>query len=87
MKFHSKHGQAQILDRSTCELIGDRQVTFLDSEVNGAVFMAQRSWGSIPLDGQRADDQNLIETVKRLDRICTFGGFIVAFLFPRPPMI
>ena len=77
MKFISKHGQAQLLDRSVCTLIGDCKVSFLDSQINGAVFMLQRSCGRIPIDSGRVNDPELAKAAKKLESIQTFGGIVV----------
>lgn len=65
------------LDRSVCTLIGDCNIIFLDNQINGAVFMMQRSWRAIPLNWEGAEDTSLINTVNYLLSIKTFGGFIV----------
>ena len=49
IKMMRKHEQAQILDRSTCELFLSCLITFLDSQINRAVFMLQHTLRMISL--------------------------------------
>lgn len=77
MKFAGKHGQTKVLDLSSGSLWPGCPVQFLDSQINGAVFMLQRSCGTIPIDKDRSMDTKLHEIATSLRSVQTYGGFLV----------
>jgi hypothetical protein len=76
-KFASKHGQAKVLDRSTCSTIPGCKVSFLDSQINGAVFMLQRSCGTVPITAQFIQDEAICKAASDLKSCRTWGGFVL----------
>lgn len=77
MTVVGKHGQAKILNRSVCNVIPQCKVEFLDSQVNGAVFMLQRTLGSIPVATKFADDAHMRGIAAKLKSVQTHGGIVV----------
>lgn len=77
MHFYEKHGDAKILDKSRSSLLPGCAISFLDSQINGTVFMMMRSWGRIPINPTRPNFEDLIAAVNRLQSVQTFGGFLV----------
>ncbi|KAL8841352.1 MAG: hypothetical protein Q9170_000983 [Blastenia crenularia] len=77
MRTVGKHGQLKILDQSTCDTLPDCKGTFLDSQITGAAFMLQRSYGYIPVDKARAEDSEVAKACESLKSIKTGGGFLV----------
>ncbi|MCJ1260141.1 hypothetical protein MMC24_007981, partial [Lignoscripta atroalba] len=76
-KVVRKHEQAQVLDRSTCGLFLRCLITFLDSQINGAVFMLQRTLRKIPLADKFTNQLKMQEIVKELESIKTSAGILI----------
>lgn len=77
MRTVGKHGHHKKLDVSVCDTLSGCDVQFLDSQINGAAFMMQRSTGGIPVSPERASLPDVAEACKRLTSIQTFGGWLV----------
>ena len=77
MKTVGKHGQAEILDQSKCTTLPRCKASFLDSQVTGAVFMLQRSYGYVPVDSVRANDPEVAKACESLNSVKTGGGYLV----------
>ena len=77
IKVVRKHEQAQVLDRSTCGLFLRCLITFLDSQINGAVFMLQRTLRKIPLTDKFTNQLKMQEIVKELESIKTSAGILI----------
>ncbi len=78
MQYHSKHEAAQVLDLSVTNIfpkLGE-MVKFLDSQINGAVFMLQRMFGRIPIVPRLGDNPGVRDVARRLESIRTFGGIV-----------
>ena len=72
-----KHGQKLDLDKSQCGTIENCEVAFLDSQVNGAIFMAQRSVGGALIQEERLADPAVREAAEKLKCLATGGGYLV----------
>lgn len=77
MTHTSKHDQAKHLDKSTTSLLGRCEVSFLDNQINGAVFMIQRSCGIIPVNRERTSVITVICAAEELESVRTFGSLVV----------
>jgi SNF2 family DNA or RNA helicase len=76
-EFVHKHGQAGVLDCNACSVIPGCTVAFLDSQINGAVWMVQKSTGQFPLAPGMSDNSNAIAAAEQISGIQTFGGLLV----------
>lgn len=52
-------------------------MSFLDSQINGAVFMIQRSCGTIPINKDRQSEEEILSTASDLESVQTYGGLVV----------
>lgn len=77
MRTVGKHETLNELDVSVCDTLPGCDIRFLDSQINGAAFMLQRSLGYIPISPERATDEEISTATKSLDSICTQGGYLV----------
>ena len=77
MRTVGKHGHHRKLDVSVCDTLPGCDIKFLDSQINGAAFMMQRSTGAIPVSPERASLPEVAAARERLISIQTFGGWLV----------
>lgn len=77
MKTTGKHGQKEDLDVSTCMTLPGCDIKFLDSQINGAMFMAQRSTGGPIIGEDRQSSAELDEAKSELESLTTGGGYLV----------
>lgn len=77
MRTVGKHGHHKVLDISTCDTLPGCDINFLDSQINAAAFMMQRSTGGIPVSPERAQDPEVAAAQIRLRSIRTYGGWLV----------
>lgn len=68
------HGQSKILPKFQSLLLPNCKVEFLDSQVTGAVYMVQKTYGGFP---ELDDDRGRCDAAKKLESLATFGGIIV----------
>ena len=77
MRFANKHGQLQFFNQYVIDLLDDCQVFFLDSQINGTVFIIQRLWKVVLVYPDFAQDQNFLDVIGSLRSVWTYSGFIV----------
>ena len=77
MRTVGKHVPLNKLDISECTTLPGCDIKFLDSQINSAAFMLQRSLGKIPISEERANDPSIREAAQSLESVKTFGGYVV----------
>ena len=77
MKFHEYHEKKQILIKHRCSVLSNCTLSFLNSQMNDAVFMLQKIIDHILLTTEYVDDPKMIEMVNKLQNLKTGEGFIV----------
>lgn len=76
MRTVGKHEPLKQLDVSECDTLPGCDVRFLDSQINGAAFMLQRSLGKIPVSAERGKDAQIADAVESLESVRTYGGYL-----------
>jgi hypothetical protein len=63
-EFVERHGQAGILNKHRATVLPSCKLGFLDSQINGAVFMLQRTLGTIPLASELTENEAAVAMTK-----------------------
>lgn len=77
MHFSEKYENTKILEKCWSSLLLDCQISFLDCQINGAVFMIMQLWGKISIDSTCPNFENVKAAVDYLQSVQTFDGFLV----------
>ncbi|MCJ1387691.1 hypothetical protein MMC18_000534 [Xylographa bjoerkii] len=64
-------------DTSRSTLLPDCSFEFLDSQINGAAYMLQRTHGTIPVPSAHSNNSVTAAAIRQLKSVKTFGGVIV----------
>lgn len=76
MKAVGHHGRAKELKTFTCLLLPRCTYTFLDTQINGAAFMLQRTHGYIPVAREWAEKSEVAAALEILKSVKTYGGIV-----------
>lgn len=74
MILSSTHGQAKVLPKFPCSVLPTCVVEFLDTQITGAVFMMQKTLGSIPLSEPHTSKAE--SAAARLKSLAAHGGIV-----------
>ena len=77
MVYKSKHPPAQILDKNYRIFWPKCFIAFLDTQINGAMYMTQRTCGIIPITKAMRQASAVQATAAKLQNIKTFGGWVM----------
>ncbi len=77
MTSQFKHEQMKVLDRSISSLFSDCKISFLDSQINDAVFMLQRSCEVILINKNRFFMTNVMSIAQKLNSVQTYEGMMI----------
>ena len=77
MKFHEYHEKKQILIKHRCSMFSNCIFSFLNSQMNDAVFMLQKIIDHIFLTAEYADDSKMIKMINKFQSLKTGEKFII----------
>ena len=77
MEFSAFHGTMKTLEKHRCTHLPNCRATFLDPQINGAVFMLQRTFGHVPLPPEHSENETMMNLQRKLRGLPTHGGIIV----------
>ncbi len=68
-EFVERHGQAGILNKHRATVLPSCKLGFLDSQINGAVFMLQRTLGTIPLASELTENEAAVDAMTKQSKM------------------
>ena len=77
MKVTGKHGLHKDLNQSIATTLPKCTANFLDTQITGAAFMLQRTYGYILVSAERANDLQVAAALRQMRSIRTYGGYLV----------
>ena len=75
MEFAENHRNT-LSEKYKCIIFSTTKITFLDSQINGAVFMIQRTYGFISLPKVLTQQKSVATAALNLASICTKGVIV-----------
>jgi hypothetical protein len=77
MTSQFKHEQTKVLDKSTFSLFSDCKISFLDNQINDAIFMLQRSCEIISINKNRLFMSNVLSIDQKLNSVQKYERMMI----------
>lgn len=77
MHFYEKYKNAKILNKNWFLFLSSYTINFLNSQINGAMFIIMRLWGKISFNLTQPNFKNLTAAIIQLQSVQIFNGFLI----------